>query len=169
MEHDNTEYVIVGKIGSTYGIKGWVKVLSYTESMTDILEYTPWYLEEGQAWKPVRIDDGHEYGKGLIVHITGFDNPETARALAGKVVAVQRAQLPALKKQEYYWTDLEGLTVIDQHGETLGKVIYLIETGSNDVLVVKGKTEFGIPYLLGNTVIRVDLEKKEIHVNWDLI
>ncbi|MDR3477472.1 MAG: ribosome maturation factor RimM [Gammaproteobacteria bacterium] len=169
MNNPQTEYVVIGKIGAAYGIKGWLKIVSFTESITNILDYAPWYLQEGQTWKPVKVDGGREHGKGIVVHIAGFDTPESARLLTGKVIGIQRSQLPALKKQEYYWSDLEGLTVINQRGETLGKVIYLMATGSNDVLVIKGEKEHAIPYLPGDTITSIDLEKGEMHVDWDLI
>lgn len=162
-------HIIIGKIGAPYGIKGWLKITSFTDSIADILNYGPWYLQENQAWKPIEITDGREHGKGIVVKIAGFDTPEQARLLTGKTIAIERSQLPKLEKHEYYWSDLEGLTVINQHGETLGKVIYLIATGSNDVLVVKGEKEHAIPYLPGDVVTSIDLAEKVMHVNWDLI
>lgn len=164
-----TDYVIVGKIGSTYGVRGWLKILSYTEATTNILEYQPWYLEQGKDWKPVEITGSRAHGNSVIVKFPDIDNPEQARRLTGKKIAVMRSQLPTLKQDEFYWNDLKGLTVINQHGETLGKIIYLIAAGSNDVLVVKGDEEYAIPYLLKRTVISIDLNKKIMRVNWEKI
>jgi 16S rRNA processing protein RimM len=164
----DTEYVIVGKIGSPYGVKGWLKVTSFTESIPDILKFAPWYLKEKQGWQRIEIEDGRQHGKGVVVKLTGLGTPEQARLYTGKTIGIERSQLPVLKKQEFYWSDLEGLTVINQHNEVLGKVIYLIETGSNDVLVVKGETELAIPYL-PDVVESIDLAEKVIRVNWDLI
>src|ERR1700760_4337446 len=107
---NESEYVIVGKIGATFGIKGWLKIISYTQKQNDILEYHPWYLENGKNWEPLQIIEGQQHGKGVIVHIKGYDQPETARVLTGKNIAVERSQLPKLKEGEYYWKDLEGLT-----------------------------------------------------------
>ena len=166
---EDADYVVIGKIGSTFGIKGWVKILSYTEWTTQILEYSPWYIENGAAWKTIELTDSREHGKGIIVKIAGFDTPEQTRLLAGKKIAISRSQLPALAEDEYYWSDLEGLTVINQDGINLGKVIYLIATGSNDVLVVKGDKEHAIPYLLKEVIVRVDLENQVIYVNWDIL
>lgn len=163
------EYVIVGKVGTTYGIKGWLKIVSFTESTADILDYDPWYLEEKNAWKQVKISDAHEHGKGVIAKFADIETPEQARLLTGKSIAIQRSQLATLKKDEYYWADLKGLTVINHNGEELGKIIYLIATGSNDVLVVKGDKEHAIPYLPGETVISIDLAKQTMHVNWEML
>lgn len=165
-----TEYMVVGKIGSTYGIQGWLKVYSFTEWTADILGYTPWYVEDDKGWVMLDILDGHPHGKGVVVKFSGFDNPEQARLLIGKKICIKRSQLPTLKNDEYYWSDLEGLKVINQVGTQLGKVIYLMDTGSNDVLVIEGQDnkEYGIPYL-PDVITKVDITNEIIYVNWDLI
>ena len=170
MQKADAAYIVIGKIGATYGIRGWLKIHSYTEFGANILEYKPWYLSRLQnEWYAVDVEDGKMHGKGVIAKFAGVNSPEEARLLIGKEIAIHRSQLPTLQKNEYYWSDLEGLTVINQAGQTLGKVIYLIETGSNDVLVIKGDKEYAIPYLPGTVILNVDLEKHEIHVDWELI
>lgn len=170
MNQADTEYVIVGKIGSTYGIQGWLKIFSFTEAMADILDYEPWYLEEGDAWKPIQVKAGREHGKCVVAHLAGYNSPEQARQLTGKKIAIKRAQLPVLQEGEYYWSDLVGLTVVNQNGETLGTVLYVMETGANDVVVIKSQgKEHAIPYLPGKVITRVDLTNRVMHVDWDLI
>lgn len=164
--HD--KYIVVGKIGSSFGVSGWVKVHTYTEFDANILEYSPWYINDPkQPEKTIAVEDGRTHGNGIIVKFAGIDTPEAARLLTGKLISIKRSQLPNLQPEEYYWSDLEGLTVINQEGVTLGKISYLIETGSNDVMVVKGQTDIAIPYLPGSVVIKIDLEKREMHVNWE--
>jgi 16S rRNA processing protein RimM len=170
MSQTDAEYIVVGKIGSTYGIRGWLKIFSFTEAIVDILNYSPWYIEDGSDWKLIQVKTAREHGKSLVAHFAGYDTPEQARVLTGKKIAIQRSQLPALPKDEYYWSDLEGLMVIDQHGKELGKILYLLETGSNDVLVIKNQgKEYAIPYLPGKVVKNIDLTQRVMHVNWDLI
>ena len=164
----NTDYVVVGKIGTPYGVKGWVKILSFTEEIDQILDYDPWYLEDESGWRPIDVTDGARHGKGIIAKLEGFDTPEQSRLLTGLKVSVKRAQLAPLKTNEYYWRDLEGLTVINQDGKVLGKVIYLMETGANDVLVVKNEKEHAIPYIK-EVVLSIDLNKREMHVKWELL
>ncbi len=164
-----TNYVIVGKFASTYGVQGWLKVVSYTESTSDIAEYTPWFLEESGSFRPVEVTEVREYGKGLIAKLVGYDSPEKARFLTGKKIAILRSELPVLDKNEYYWSDLEGLTVVNQDGVNLGQIVYLIETGSNDVLVVKGEREHAIPYLPNDVIKSIDLENKIMRVDWELL
>jgi 16S rRNA processing protein RimM len=170
MKNVEIAYITVGKVGSTYGVQGWLKIHTYTEFGASILDYKPWYLNSGEnQWDVLEVEDGRIHGKGIIAKLKGFNTPEEARLLTGKTIAITRAQLPKLKKEEYYWSDLEGLTVINSNGNILGKVIYLIATGSNDVLVVKGEKEHAIPYLPGDVVISIDLNKREIHVDWEFI
>lgn len=165
----DTKFVIVGKVGSTYGVQGWLKIQSYTEWADNILDYTPWYVFHNDEWKPFTVTEGRVHGKGMIVKFAGWDTPEESRLLSGKKIAVARSQLPDLPKDEYYWSDLEGLTVINHDGEILGKVSYLISTGSNDVLVIKGEKEIAIPYLPDDVIKSIDLDKQEIHVDWELL
>jgi 16S rRNA processing protein RimM len=169
MQANEEEYAVVGKLGATYGIKGWIKVNSFTEQTFDILDFSPWYLESPTGWAKIELEDSRPHGKTIVAKLAGFDTPEQARLLTGKEIAIKRDQLPALKQGEYYWQDLEGLSVIDQNGKLLGTVNYLMATGANDVLIIKGEKEHAIPYLPGTVITRVDLEKKEIHVNWELI
>lgn len=169
MHKKDTTLITIGKIGSTYGIKGWLKVQSYTELGASILDYSPWYIPKDHNWTIIEIESGRPHNNGIIVKLHGVNTPEEARLFTGKEIAITRAQLPPLKENEYYWADLQGLTVINQHGDQLGKVSYLIETGANDVLVVKGEKEHAIPYLPGKVILKVDLEKQEIHVDWEII
>lgn len=170
MKNADTAYIAIGKIGSPYGVHGWLKIRTYTEFGASILDYVPWYLSDvNNEWKVATVEQGRAHGSGIIVKLAGIESPEEARLYTGKTIAVTRSQLPTLAENEYYWSDLIGLTVINKNGEILGKVIYLMETGSNDVLVVKGEKEIAIPYLLGEVVTRVDLLKQEIHVDWELL
>ncbi len=168
MKSTETEYVVVGKLGATHGILGWLKLYSFTEPAANILAYKPWYLEDATGWKLTLPEASRKHATGMTVKIAGFDNPEKARLLTNKKIAVLRSQLPQLKKGAYYWSDLEGLTVVNVDGTVLGKVIYLLETGSNDVLVVKGDKEHAIPYL-PEVVTNIDLANQVIQVDWELI
>lgn len=171
MSTPNSDYIITGKIGSPYGIKGWLKVQSFTEDVLAILQYKPWYIAEGSGWKAVEIEEGRQQGKGVVVKLPGYNTPETARILTGRNIAIKREQLAPLPQNEYYWADLEGLTVVDQRGKTLGQIAYLLATGGNDVFVIKdaaGK-EHALPYLLGSVVKEIDLKQRRMTVDWDLI
>lgn len=170
MTETATKYIVIGKLGTPYGVKGWIKLQTYTEYGASILEYSPWYFSEPDGqYREIKIEEGKPHGSGFIVKFPGIDTPEDVRRFAGKTISIQRSQLPELKKNEYYWSDLDGLTVINKNGEILGKIVFLIETGANDVLVVKGTKEHAIPYLPGTVVLNIDLEKKEMLVDWEII
>jgi len=157
--------VALGYVSAVHGVKGWVKVHSWTRPMEAILQYQPWLL--GESNKPVSIVDGRLQGKGLAVLLPGFEDREQAATLVGSQIFVRRGQLPVAAKGEYYWSDLEGLEVKTTDGVLLGRVVRLMETGANDVLVVRGNREHLVPFVQGQYVTRVDLESGEIEVDWD--
>jgi len=133
--------------------------------MEAILEYQPWLL--GEDKRPVKIVDGRKQGKGLAALLPGYDDREQAATLVGSQIFVERDQLPATEDDEYYWSDLEGLDVHTTKGEVLGRVERLMETGANDVLVIRGEREHLVPFIQGQYVSRVDLEAGLIEVDWD--
>jgi len=157
--------IALGYISAVHGIKGWVKVHSWTRPMEAILEYQPWLL--GEDKKPVTIVDGRRQGKGLAVLLPGYKNREQAVTLVGQQIFVGREQLPATENDEYYWSDLEGLEVHTTKGEVLGRVEGLMETGANDVLLIRGDRLHLVPFVQGQYVKRVDLESGLIEVDWD--
>lgn len=164
MNKPQSPYIIVGKIGSSYGVHGWLKIISYTQFEPSILDYQPWYIDGSDTI--LNVVDSEVQANNLLVKLDGVDSPEAARLYAGKNIAALRTSLPELQKNEFYWSDLQGMTVINKDGTVFGTVNYLIETGSNDVLVVKGDKEIAIPYL-PEVVLHVDLEKREIQVDWE--
>ncbi|MCW8925855.1 MAG: ribosome maturation factor RimM [Xanthomonadales bacterium] len=159
------KYVALGYISAVHGIKGWVKVHSWTRPMEAILGYRPWLL--GKDKNPVEIIDGRRQGKGLVASLPGCTDRDQAARLVGQQIFVGRAQLPPAAEGEYYWSDLEGLEVHTIEGEVLGRVERLMETGANDVLVIRGHREHLVPFIQGQYVVNVDLEAGLIEVDWD--
>lgn len=159
--------VIVGRISGVYGVRGWVRIYSYTEPRENIIGYRPWYLRKGGDWRKAELSEGHRQGKGVVARLAECDNRDQAYALLDCEIGVSREQLPATAPGEYYWSELQGLKVISTDGESLGTVDHLLETGANDVLVVKGERERLIPFVMDQVIIRVDLERGQIRVNWD--
>lgn len=167
---DKTEKMVVtGKTGSPWGVHGWIKVLSWTEQAETILSWPAWFLEKGEGWEPVEVEAGRKYGKGVVVKFRGCNTPEQAKLLGSRLVAIKRTELPGTAENEYYWTDLEGLTVIDQHGACLGTIVKLMATGSNDVMFVRAAdgSEMALPWLPGSVVKEVSLSLGKITVDWD--
>lgn len=162
------DFVILGRISGVHGVHGWVKVYAETREREGILRYNPWYLREPAGWQSHRLLEGRVQGSGLVVaRLEGIEGIERARALIDADIAVKREQLPKLKRGEYYWSDLEGLKVVNLEGVDFGTVSHLFATGANDVLVVTdGERERLIPYTK-DAVKNVDLEARVIRVDWD--
>jgi len=134
----------VGRIGSVHGVKGWVKIHSFTSPLEKLLEYRPWLLKTRHGIKEIDVLDSKVQGNGIIALFAGYEVREIAKSLATLEIAVDSALFPSLANDEYYWHQLEGLQVVSVYdgGEhRLGRVTKLLETGANDVLVVKGKAE----------------------------
>jgi 16S rRNA processing protein RimM len=145
-----------------------VRVYSYTRPRENIVQYQPWYLKDGRGdWQEKQLAAGSRHGKGVIARLADCENRNQAQALMGCEIGIRRDQLPVTAPGEYYWRDLQGLRVVNIKGELLGTVDHLIETGANDVLVVKGERERLIPFVLDQVIVNVDLDKREIQVDWD--
>ena len=111
MSENGRDPLIIGRIGAPYGIRGWVRLHSFTEPMDNILGYQQLSLRHRDGWQAVVIDSGHRHGKGLVAHIEGIDDRDQAEALKGSEIGVPADVLPALEEDEYYWHQLEGLSV----------------------------------------------------------
>jgi 16S rRNA processing protein RimM len=160
--------VLVGKIVGLSGVRGEVKLESYTEPRMQIFSYQPWLLRSASGESEISGCSGRAQGKGIVATLREVDDRESAARLIGSEIWVRRSALPRSKRGEYYWADLEGLVVVTVEGAMLGEVSHLIATGANDVLVVKdGKRERLIPFVLDDYVKEVDLDTGRITVDWD--
>ncbi len=167
-EQDSTEELIsLGKISGVFGVKGWVKVHSYTDPREKIVDYRHWQVKHQGRWQTVELADGKRQGKTVVAQLVGLDDRNEAELYQGDEIAVFRHQLGDLQSGEYYWHQLQGLKVVTSEGVELGLVDHLLETGANDVLVVKGDRERLVPFTPGHTVIEVDLDAQQIIVDWD--
>jgi 16S rRNA processing protein RimM len=159
--------VVLGRVTGLYGVNGWIKVHSYAEPREAILDYKDWLLLRDSAQQAVTVAEGKRQGKTVIVRIDGVDDRDDAAACVGADIAVSRDQMPDTGGGEYYWADLEGLQVVHSDGRTLGTVAYLLATGANDVLVVKGDQEILIPFVRDEVIKDVDLAAGVISVDWE--
>lgn len=157
----------MGRVSGVFGVRGWVKVFSYTEPRENILEYQPWLIANGDGWEEVAVVDGRLHGKGVVAHIEGVDDRDAAAALMDTTIAVRRDQLAALQPGEFYHADLVGLEVVTVDGVSLGKVSHLFATGANQVMVVQGERERLIPFVQEQVVRSVDIDDGRITVDWD--
>jgi len=174
----SSKNTVMGKVTSVFGVKGWVKVFSYTQPKENICQYANWQLQDQSgASRSVKVLDCKPHGNGFVALFEGAKDRDLAQLFCGMLVTVPSSELPSLSTGEYYWSQLQGLLVYSLAAEAepvlLGKVSHLIETGSNDVLVVKkckdslDSNERLIPYLPEQVVKLVDLHRGIIEVDWD--
>jgi len=168
------EPVVLGKLGASHGIKGWLKVTTYTDSVEGIFDYSPWLLKEQGEWREVKVLQWRMQGKAVVACLEGVETRDQAQALTNCEIAVTPEQMEVLPEDEFYWRDLIGCEVVNTKGYNMGKVQEIVETGSNDVLLVKanakdgfGKAERMIPFVTEQFIQKVDLTAKQILVDWD--
>jgi 16S rRNA processing protein RimM len=159
--------VILGRIVGLFGIRGWVKVFSYTEPREAVLDYKDWLLSQDGGWQRVALAEGRRQGKAIIARLEGIEDRDSAAELTGSNIGVNRDALPDPGEGRYYWADLEGLGVVHKDGTQLGRVTCLMATGANDVLVVDGSVERLIPFVMGAVILDVDLAAGVIRVDWE--
>ncbi|RBW50582.1 ribosome maturation factor RimM [Marinobacter sp. F3R11] len=169
----NSQETVIGRITSVFGVKGWLKVFSFTDPREGILNYTDWILDLDGKRIPAKLEEGRRQGQAIVVRLKGISDREVARTYCGAEIRVPTAELPELPEGEYYWRQLQGLDVFTVEGECFGRVDHLIETGSNDVLVVHAtagsidQRERLIPYLPDQVVREVNLSEQKLIVDWD--
>lgn len=167
MAVDTANLVTVGSISGVFGVKGWLKIYSFTSPRENIVGYSPWWIKLGGQWQQRKVISGKRHGKGVVARIEDCDTRDDAFALIESEIAIERSQLPKPAEGEYYWADLIGLEVRNLDNVELGRVSSLFETGANDVLVVKGDRERLIPFIQPDFVCEVDLAAGRMTVDWD--
>jgi 16S rRNA processing protein RimM len=165
MDQHRDELICVGHILGAQGLKGWVRVFSNTSPRDNIVNYSPWIIEQGDELKAVGVS-GRSQGRNVVAQLDGCEDRNQAEALTGCRILIDPAQLPLLQQGDYYWSDLIGLKVESLQGDALGVVESLLETGADDVLVVSAERERLIPFVIGDIVHEVDIDRQRMVVDW---
>jgi 16S rRNA processing protein RimM len=161
------EIVLLGRVIGVFGLGGWVKVFSDTRAREDILQYCLWQMRlPGGDWQPRKLLAGRFQHGNVLAQLEGVTDRSQAERLVGYEIGVPRSALPALSGGEYYWSDLEGLRVVNLKGVEFGQVSHLFETGANDVMVVQGERERLLP-CIPDVLKQIDLDARCITVDWD--
>ncbi len=164
---EEEDRLIVGRVSGVYGVKGFVRVFSDTEPRAAITEFPRLWLQRGGCWECLEVEDGRAHGHGVVLKFRETGDREGAHALIGCRLAIERDWLPPPEEGAFYWADLQGLTVETVDGRVLGKIHGFIQTGANDVMVVKGDRERLVPWVRDRYVVGVDLEAGCVRVDWD--
>lgn len=164
--------VALGRIGAPHGIKGWVRVFSDTWPPEEILGYERWFVQRRDEWHELSVVQARPQGKALAVQLQDaqghlIEDREEAALWRNSVIAIWRSELPELEEDEIYWVDLIGLDVETVEGVALGNIHTMMETGANDVLVVRGERERLIPFVREVVVKEIDLTRSLVRVDWD--
>jgi len=162
------EMILLGRIHGAFGVRGEVKLESFTQPRSAILHYQPWTLRDAHGDERTFAGArGRETAKGVVAVLPDVADRDAAEALRGTEIYVARAVLPPPKPGEYYWVDLEGLRVVNVDGADFGTVSHLFSTGANDVLVAQGERERLIPFLEPDYIRSVDFDAGLVTVDWD--
>jgi 16S rRNA processing protein RimM len=165
------DLLVVGTIGAPFGVRGWLKIHSFTDPVSNILEYLPWQIKQGERWRDIKLLAGREHGKGIVAQLEGIADRDRAMEFRGVQIAIARIMLPELDSKEVYWSELVGMEVKNLQDEQIGRIDDVFETGANDVIVVakQGQKEpILIPYVLERYVISIDKSSRVVIVDWQL-
>jgi 16S rRNA processing protein RimM len=157
--------VVMGRVIAPFGIKGWVRLRTWTETEEGLAGYPTWWLEKGLEWTPVELEDYEVHAKGVVAKLKGCDDRTAAEKLKGRDVGVPREALGKAGKGELYWVDLEGFEVVNLEGVVLGEMAGRLDTAGNDVMMVKGEKVYLIPFV-DAYVKEVSPASRRITVDW---
>lgn len=174
--------VTLGRVAGVYGIKGWVKLVSFTRPQEGILRYPRWWLTPNGAAEAheTKLLTGRVHGAGLVAQLShpdgsAVEDRDSAARLVGAEIAVSRSALAPAKPGEIYLIDLVGMSVRSVEGEQLGTVESVTSNGAQDVLVLRDavrRDEAGelvqrlIPFVRGPIIESVSLEANQIVAHW---
>ena len=105
--------IIIGQISGVFGVHGWVKIFSHAEPRENILTYSPWLIKQKSGWTSIEIIKGRKQGKTIVAQLKGVDDRDKAQALIGSDIAIKQEQLKSLDDNDFYWRDLQGLSVVN--------------------------------------------------------
>ncbi|MFK8042780.1 ribosome maturation factor RimM [Congregibacter sp.] len=175
MNTPEDQMLLAGRISGVYGIKGWVKLQIFTDPPENFFAFRSHLIKGRRNAEAIELADGRIQGKAWVARVVGVDNRTDAELLQGTEIWVPRSELPVLDSDEYYWHQLQGLQVWSEHeGQKLllGEIDHLLETGANDVLVLRpcegsaDERERLIPYLPDTVILSVELENGTMTVDW---
>ena len=162
--------IYLGKITGVHGIKGWLKIQSFSSPPENILNYPQWIINNQGKEDFYSIEQGRKQKNKIVVKLEKINDRNTAESLINSKIQILRSDLPKLSNENYYWSDLVGLSVLNSEDKVIGKIESLIETGANDVMVVNTSKDerILIPFVMHETIKEVNVELNYMKVDWPI-
>ena len=156
----------MGRILAPFGVKGWVKVETFSESPENLARHRSWWIGSEGDWRECRVAETERHGDRLVARLEGCENPEAAAAYRGREIAVPREALPPAGADEFYQADLVGLEVWNLIDERLGTVTGLFNNGAHEVMRVAGEEGERLLPFIPQVVREVDMQAGRVRVDW---
>lgn len=166
MSGGSTSLIELGAVGAPFGVRGWVKVRSFTDPPDRLWQHRTLHLKQGSACTVHTIEATGKSGGQLTAKLSGVNDRDQAQALRGAQLCVPRGELPPRDEKDFYRADLVGCEVVNLAGARLGTVQHFIETPAQVLMVVRGDAEHWVP-AIPKHLRRVDLEARRVVVDWD--
>jgi len=159
-------FLPIGKVVNAHGIHGAIKVYSYSKSFSAFETGNTLYFknDSDSTASCYRVKWSAPHSRFALVLFEGIDSRSLAHSLKGYEIFIEKAKLPELEEKTYYWDDIIGLNVYTTDGDLLGKVESIIQTGSNDVYIVKNEEKEVLIPALESVVLDIDLDQKTMKV-----
>lgn len=161
----------IGQLKKPYGIKGWLWVFSDTDERSAIFDMQPWWIKTATGMRPLTVKTWRQQGSGIVAQFEQVPDRNVAETMNGVSIWVTKDGLPEPDEDEFYWTDLVGLRVMNEQDQYLGDITEMFETGAHDIMRVAATTdsvdseERLIPWHK-QTVIQVDMANKTVITDW---
>lgn len=165
MGHEDSALIEVGRVGAPFGVRGWVKLHSYTDPPDRLLEHRSLTLCVGGSWRSFAVEASGRSGGEFTVKFAGVADRDAAAVLRGAQVGVPRSELPPPGAHDFYRADLIGCEVVNLQGERLGAVAHFVEIPAHAIMVVRGERETWVP-AVPQFLRRVDLDARRVIVDW---
>ncbi len=158
----------VGRLGAAHGVRGWLRVQSFTDPPQRLFEWQTWHLQAADKSgvpREVKVLEARPQGNGWIARLEGVEERNGASRLTGQMVLVEREELPPAEGREHYRDDLVGFEARNLEGALLGAVDHFVDTPGNAVMVIKGAREHWVP-VTGQHLRSIDKDARTVLVDW---
>lgn len=145
-----------------HGVRGELRLEVYTGTPTHLKEVETVYV--GDKQRPYPLESSRLHQKILLIKLKGCDDREQADQLRGQVIAIARKDAAPLRAGQYYHHQIIGLTVISEAGQPLGTITEIIETGANDVYVVKNGDEELLLPAISSVILKIEPPQMIVHL-----